>query len=140
MPVAVIDSDDGGVPAAAEALDRAQRDVPVLGRLAGANAELLLESLDDLLCTAQAAGEVRADLDRVRADGLEVEHVVERRDGVTKRRRHVERVGRLFERLARQVAMLLLREPQRRQRSRMRLLRVARADLLDLLVERAHRS
>src|SRR5579862_1977329 len=140
VPVAVIDRDDGCVAAAAEALDRAKRHVPVLGRLAGLHAERLLERLDNLLRSAQAAGEVRADLDRVRADGVEIEHVVEGRDRVTEGRRDLERVGGLLERLARQVAMLLLREPQRLQRRRTRAFRIALADLLHLLVERAHRS
>ena len=54
MAVAVVDRDDGRVAAAAEALDRAQRDVAVLGRLAGLDPELLLERLDDLLRAAQA--------------------------------------------------------------------------------------
>src|SRR5207245_1867018 len=102
--------------------------------------ERVLERLDDLLRAAQAAGKVRADLDRVGADGLEMEHVVERRDGVTEGRRNVERVGRLLERLAGEVAVLLLREPQRRQRGRARARGIARADLLHVLEEGAHRS
>ena len=80
VPVAVVDRDDRRPAAAAEALDRAERDLAVARRLAGPAAELALERLDDLLRADERAREVRADLDEVLADGLEVEHVVERRD------------------------------------------------------------
>src|SRR3954454_6747412 len=140
LPVAVVDRDDCGVATAAETLDGAQRDLAVGGGLAGADAELRLEGLDDLLRPAERAGEVRAHLDRVPPDRLEVEHVVEGRDRVAEGRRDLQRVGGLLERLARQPAVLLLREPQRRQRRRARALGVARPDFLNLVVEGRHRS
>src|SRR5947208_3606891 len=140
LAVAVVDGDDRGVAAAAEALDRAERDLSVRRGLARSDAELRLEGLDHLLRAAERAREVRAHLDRVPPDRLEVEHVVEGRDRIAEGRRDLERVGGLLERLARQPAMLLLREPQGRQRRRARALRVARPDLLHLVVEGRHRS
>ena len=140
LAVTVVDRDDGRVSATAEALDRAQRDLAVGSRLAGADAELRLERLDDLLRSAEGAGEVRADVDRVLPDGLEVEHVVEGRDRVAERRRHLERVGDLLERLPGEPAVALLCEPQRREHRRLRSLGIPRANLLDLVVQRAHRS
>ena len=81
---------------------------------------------------------------RCRPDRLQVVHVVEGRDGHAVGGRLLERLGDLAERLGREPAVALLREPQRRQRRRARH-RVARAHLLDLVVERlslgrAHRS
>ena len=106
----------------------------------GPQAQLALERLDDLLGPVQTAGDVRADLDHVLADGLEPEHVVERRDREAVRGCQVERVGDVAERLLGQpAAVSLLRQLQRRHHGR-QALRVPRPDLLDLVVERAHRS
>ena len=58
--MAAVDGDDGRVAAAAQALDDAERHLAVLGRLAGADAELGLERADDPCATS--AHEVRADL------------------------------------------------------------------------------
>ncbi len=72
----------------------------------------------------------------VLADGLEPEHVVERRDREAVRRRQVERVGDVAERLLRKpAAVSLLCELQRRHHGRERL-GVALAHLLDLVEER----
>ena len=65
LAVAVVDRDDGAPAAAARALDRPQRHLAVLGRLAGADAELVLERLEHLLRADERAGDVRADLDEV---------------------------------------------------------------------------
>ena len=86
---------------------------PSSGRPARAHAELRLERLEDLLRADERTGDVRADLDELTADGLEVEHVVEARDAFAVRGRQVERVGDVAESLTRQVAVALLREPQR---------------------------
>ena len=138
QPVAVVDRDDRRPAAAAEALDRAQRELVV--RLARRDAELALERLDHLLGALEPAGDVRADLDHVLADGLEPEHVVERRDREAVGGRQVERVGDVAERLLGEpAAVALLRELERRHHRR-QALGVARPDLLDLVVERAHRS
>src|SRR5262249_41895222 len=67
LPVTVVDADDGGVAAAAEALDGAECDLAVVSRLARAHAELRLEGVDDALRAAERAREVRADLDQVPA-------------------------------------------------------------------------
>src|SRR5690349_463904 len=132
VPVAVVDRDDGGVAAAAEALDRTEGDLAVVGRLARRDAELGLERVDDLLGARERAGEVRADLDRVPSDGRQVEHVVEGRDRLAVRGREPERGGDLFERLVGQpAAVLLLDKPQRRDRRRARV-REPRAELANL--------
>src|SRR5689334_9244238 len=78
--MSVVHSDDGCPAAAAEALHGAERDAAVLGRPADADAELTLERLQYLLRAGDGARDVRADLDRVPAHGLGVEHVVEGRD------------------------------------------------------------
>src|SRR4051812_25538056 len=75
LPVAAVDRDDGSPPAAAGALDRAQRHPAVGRRLAGMHAELALERLHDLLRAHERAGDVGADLDQMAARRLEVEHV-----------------------------------------------------------------
>src|SRR5207344_325760 len=85
--------------AAAEALDSAERDLAVLGRLARPDAELPLESLQHRLRVDQAAADVRADLDRVLPDRLDVEHVVEARDRIAVGRRELERLGGFLESL-----------------------------------------
>src|SRR3954469_3606159 len=129
-----------GVAAAAEALDRAERDLSVRRGLARSDAELRLEGLDHLLRAAERAREVRAHLNRVPPDRLEMEHVVEGRDRIAEGRRDLERLCGLLERLAGQPAVLLLREPQRRQHRRPRALGIARPQLLHLVAEGAHRS
>ena len=77
-----------------------------------------------------------------RADGLEEEHVVERRDRLAEGRRVVDRIGHGLERLGREPAVRLLREPQRRQ-DRGPAARVLRDLRLDGVVQRGvgrHRS
>ena len=110
LAVAAVDDDDRRVAAAAGALDRPERDLAVLRRLARRDAELLLERLDDALRADERAREVRADLDDVPPDRLEVVHVVERGDRLAVRGRQVERVGDLAQRLGREPAVALLRE------------------------------
>src|SRR5215204_5064476 len=113
LAVAVVDDNDRRVAAASRALERPQRDPPAPARLAHRDAELLLERLHDLLGSDERARDVRADLDEVLADGSEVVHVVEGRDGLDVRRRQVERVRDLLERLPREPAVVLtLRQPQ----------------------------
>src|SRR3954447_21307748 len=79
LAIAVVDHYDGAPAAAAGALDRAQGDLAVLGRLARADAELGPERLEHPPRPDERARDVRADLDQVPADGRQVEHVVERR-------------------------------------------------------------
>src|SRR5215203_2781452 len=81
LAVAVVDRDDRPPAAAAGALDRAQRDGSVRRRFAGADPELRLERVEHALRADERARDVRADLDDVAADRLEVEHVVEGRHG-----------------------------------------------------------
>src|SRR5439155_24922442 len=138
-PVVMVDRDDGGPAAAAEAFDRAQRHLAVVGGLPRPDAELLLEALEHLLRADECARDVRAHLDHVPAGRREVKHVVERRDRLAERRRRTERIGALAQSLGREVAVLLLREPQGRQ-SRRAPVRILRLDLLNFLVVRAHRS
>ena len=75
--------------------------VAVVARLAGAQPSSLLERLDDALRADERAREVRADLDQVLPDRLEVEHVVERRDRAAVGGRQLERVGDLADRVRR---------------------------------------
>src|SRR2546423_2119354 len=138
LAVAVVARDVGGGRATAEALDRAKRDRTVARRLPGCDAELLLERIEHGLRVDESAADVRADLDGVGADGLEVEHVVEARDRHAVGGREPEGFADLHERLARQPAVLLLREAERRQDRRARL-RVLLRDFFDLRLE-AHRS
>src|SRR5712691_12629997 len=137
--VVMIDRDDSRPAAAAQALDRSQRDLAVLGRFAGADAELLLEALEHLLSAHERAGDVRAPLAHVPAGGCEVQHFVEGRNGFAESRRRAERLGAFAQRLRREVAVLLLRESQRRQRGRAPV-RILRLDRLHLFVVGAHRS
>jgi hypothetical protein len=101
LVVVLVDDDHGRAPAAAGALDRAQGHDPVVGRAARLDAELLRERIEDGLCPGQCARQVRAHLDDVLPDGLEIEHVVERGDRKAVRRRLVERVRHLTERVRR---------------------------------------
>src|SRR5438445_1568904 len=136
LAVAVVDRDDRRRRATAEAFDRAKRYLAVGRRLAGRNAELSLERLEHGLRVDKATADIRADLDHVLADGFEVEHVVEARDRHAVRRRQVERVGDLLERLARQPAVALLRDPQRGQYRGARF-RVLPGDLANFLDHRS---
>src|SRR6266545_7129485 len=133
LPIAMVDDDDRRIAAPARALDRAQRDLAVLARLADADSQLALEGLDDLLRSDERAGDVRADLDEMLADRGQVVHVIEGRDRLHMGRSQVERVGHLRERLRRQPpAVLLLRQPQAAHHPRPGI-RVRRGRLKDLL-------
>src|SRR5207253_1229516 len=120
--------------------DRAEGDRSVFGRLARRDAELRRERIDDALCAGERARQVRAHLDEVRTDWLEVIHVVERRDRLAIRGRHVERLGCFAERVGREPAVLVLREAEGLERRAARSLGVLRALGLDRVVEAAHRS
>src|SRR5215211_6081188 len=114
LAVPVVDDDDRRVAAAAGALDQAEADLAVVGGLARRDPELLFEGVDDLLRADEGAREVRADLDEVPADRLEVVHVVERRHSLDLGGRNVHGVGDLTQRLGREPAVVaLLREAQR---------------------------
>src|SRR6266540_2284540 len=139
LPVAPVDDDHRRVAAAAGALDRPERHLAVLRRLARGHAQRVLERLDDALRADQRTREVRADLDRVPPDRLQVVHVVERRDRLAVRGRQVECVRNLAQRLRRQPAIALLRQTQRRHHGRARL-RVALPHRLNLVEQLCHRS
>src|SRR5437763_7581711 len=137
--VVVVDRDDRRPAAAAEALDCAQGELAVLGRLARPYAELALERLEHRLGPAQRAADVRADLDQVPPARTQVEHVVEGRDRLAVGRREAERVADLLERLRGEPAAVPpLREPARGQDRRARL-RILLRDLSDLVRERPRR-
>src|SRR5205823_8680667 len=137
--VVVVDRDDRRPATAAEALDRAQGELAVLGRLARPHAELALERLEHGLGAAQRAADVRADLDQVPPDGTQMEHVVEGRDRLAVGGREAERVADLLERLRREPAAVpLLREPERGQDRRARL-RILLRRAPDLVAERPGR-
>ncbi len=130
----MVERDDRRPAAPAEALHCPERHLAALARLARAYPELLLERLEHLLRAAQAAADVRADLDHVPADRLEVEHVVEGGDRLAVGRCQVERLADLAQSLGREPAIALLREAQRGQ-DRRAAVRVERRDGLDLVVE-----
>ena len=111
-----------------------ERDLAVFGGLACANAELLLEVLEHLLSADERARDVRAHLDHVPTDRREVKHVVEGRNGFAERGRRAECVGAFPQRLPREITVLVLREPQRRQRGRAPV-RIPGLDLLHLVVK-----
>ena len=133
--VVPVDRDDRPPAAAAEALDRPQRRLPSSVVSPASAAELVLEGLEHGLRAVERARDVRADLDHVLADRLEVELVVERRDCVAVGRRQLERVGDLAERIGREPAVLLLCEAERRQHGRGRAIRVELAYGLDVVVQ-----
>src|ERR671910_1618586 len=135
LAIAVVDRHDGAPAAPAGALDRPQRHLTVLRRLAGVDPEVVLERLEHLLRAHERARDVGADLDEMPADGLQVVHVVERRDRHAVGGRLLERLRDLTEGRGREPSVALLREPQRRQGRRARD-GVAGADRLDLVVER----
>src|SRR5579871_193470 len=132
----VIDHHHRRVVAGGEALLLAlQVELAVRRRLAGLDAEPLLDVLDDLVRAAQHAGDVRAHRDVQAADGLRLEHRVEARDLVYLDRRHREVARDRVHELGRQVAaVLVLRGPERRQHRRAlavrRKLREPRVDLV----------
>jgi hypothetical protein len=137
--VTVVDGDDRRPAAAAKAFDRAQRPLAVRRRFARADAELLLEALEDLLSADERARHVRAHLDHVPPRRRELQHVVERGDGLAECGRRAESVCAFAQRLLRQIAVLLLRKPQRRQCCGAPV-RILRLDLLYVFVVGAHRS
>ena len=89
MNLAVYDSDRREA-AAAEAADGLDGEETVVGRRVEADAELLLELLDDVVAAAQVARGAEAHLDVVLAGLLQAEEVVERHHAVDLRQRHVE--------------------------------------------------
>src|SRR6266540_1258007 len=139
LPVAPVDDGHRRVAAAAGALDRPERHLAVLRRLARGHGQLVLERLDDALRADQRTREVRADLDRVPPDRLQVVHVVERRDRLAVRGRQVECVRNLAQRLRRQPAVALLRRAQRRHDRGARV-GIQRAKRLDLVEQLCHLS
>src|SRR6185312_11318447 len=78
--VPIVDRDDSRPAAAAEALDRPERELAVLRRRARRDSELALERLEHLLRARETAGHVGAHLDARPAARLEVVLVVERGD------------------------------------------------------------
>src|SRR2546423_1295183 len=98
--VTLVDRHDGRPATAAEAFDGPQRHLAVVGRLPGAHVQLALEAFQHLLRTDECAGDVRADLDQMPADGTEVEHVVEGRDRFAKRGRRAQSVRTFAQRVS----------------------------------------
>ena len=74
--------------------------------------EVLQRAVDDALRTDERAREVRADLDHVPSDWLEVVHVVEARDRLAVRGCQVECLRDLAHCLGRQPAMCFLCQPE----------------------------
>ena len=88
------DHDHWCVTARALALDLDDRELAVLGRLAGLDAtQVTADGVQDLVRTTKHAGGGGADLDKVLANGLAVEHGVEGGDLVDTHGGHLEEIG-----------------------------------------------
>src|SRR4029077_11091594 len=125
QPVTVVDRNDGGPAAAADALDGAEGEFAVSRRFTWRNAKLGLECGKHVLRPAEAAADVRAHLDQALSDGSQMEHVVEGRDAFAVRGCQIQRVAALLKGLRRQpAAMAFLGDPQRwhDRRARLRVL------------------
>ena len=103
-----VDDGDRREAAAAEAADGLDGEHAVVGGRVDADAELLLELLDEVVAAAQVAGGAEADLDDVLAGLLELEEVVEGDDAVDLRERDLQELARLDRDRARDVAVGLL--------------------------------
>src|SRR5436190_4612989 len=73
--VVMVDGDDRRPAAAPQAFDRPQRHLSVGRRLAGGDPELLLEALEHLLGADERTRDVRAHLDHVPPNRLQMEHL-----------------------------------------------------------------
>uniref|UniRef100_A0A0N4ZLE3 NAD-specific glutamate dehydrogenase n=1 Tax=Parastrongyloides trichosuri TaxID=131310 RepID=A0A0N4ZLE3_PARTI len=103
----------GGIAAGAHALAFYQRELAVGGGFTVIDTQLALEVVAGALAIAQGTGQVRADGDLVLADGLDVEHVVERGDFLDRDGRNANVVGHIFDDFGSQPALLFLRDGKR---------------------------
>src|SRR5487761_92202 len=142
--IAMVEPDHRRVLARAQALDLLVGEESVLRDLARlANADGDLQAVDDVLGAAQHAAEVRADVEPVLADGIEVEERVEGGHAFDVPGIELQRDRDLAHRLGRQVAQLLLGEVERghHRRAWLRILRRQRPDLFQQVTgQGAHRS
>ncbi len=109
----VVHDQHGGVAAGAHALAFDQGELAVFGGLAVVDAQLALEVFAGTVAIAQGTGQVGADGDLVLADGLDVEHVVERGDFLDRDGRNANVVGHVFDDFGSQPALLFLRDGKR---------------------------
>src|SRR5919201_1913845 len=131
--VAVVQPHHRRVLARSEALDLLIAEKPVGGDLVRAlDADRALHVRDDLVRAPQRAAEVRADVQAVLADRIEVEQRVEGRDALHVAGIQLQRRRHLAHRVRRQVPELLLGEVERRHHGRAGLW-VSRRKLADLL-------
>ena len=129
IAVAVVDLQARRLGTRRLALGVLERDQAVWCRPARPDAERLLGMVHQLGRAHQRARHRLADVDEVLADGLELEHLVERRRTLHLRRGVPDQLGDVRHRLVGQVAVLLLRQVQQRDQRRLRP-RVAADDLL----------
>src|ERR1700694_545299 len=133
--VLVVESHHRGVLACAEALDLLVAEEPIgrdLARLL--HPDRLLHVVDDLVRPAQHAAEVRAHIEAMLADRLEMEQRVEGCDTLDVTGVELESLGHLAHRVRCQVAELFLSEVERRHHRQPRL-RVFGGKLFDLVEE-----
>src|SRR4029453_8290735 len=91
-----------------------EEELPVRRRLAGLDAEVLLDGRDDLVGATEHAADIGADRDMNAAGGLRLEHRVEARDLVDLDRRQPDVRGDRVHELGREPAVVLvLRGPER---------------------------
>ena len=132
--VAVVHLDDGCDVAVREALGLFEGEHPVGRGAPHRAAERGARVREQLLATGEQAGDVGADAHDVLADGLEVEHVVERRGPTNLGRRGAGELGDLSHGLVGDVTVLLLGQVQQGQHRRS-LARVERHQLLGTLTK-----
>ena len=114
VEVAVVDLQARGLGAGRDALDVLERELPVGRRVAGLDAQAVLEVVQQLLAAEQHARDVRAHVDDVVADGLALEHLVERARAEHLGRRDADQLGDVGHGVVGDVAVLLLRQVQQR--------------------------
>src|SRR5206468_5805266 len=101
--------------AGAETLDFDERERAGLVGLPGVQADLLRDRFGDALGAVQRARQGAADLHHILADRASVEHRVEGHDVLDVGAGDAEQLGAVADRIGRDIALLLLRQIERRQ-------------------------
>ena len=119
VEVAVVHLQAGRLGAGRDALDVLEGEGAVGGGAAGLDAEAVLEVVEQLLAADEHAGDVGAHVDEVVADGLALEHLVERAGAEHLGRRDADQLGDVLHGVVGDVAVLLLRQVQERDQRRL---------------------
>ena len=108
MSVAVIHDENRCVATSTHALAFFQRKLAVGSGLVVANTQLLLEVFTGMVATRQRTRQVGTDRNLVLAEWLQIVHVVERGNFVSRNRRHTKVIGHAFDSFRRQPAKFFL--------------------------------